>query len=58
MSFAIISQPIRLQKHHHPQPIEFDGRPTLVVSDDDDDFCTQSIWSQRVAPPATFGGKL
>ena len=57
MSFAIISQPIPLQKQH-PQPIEFDGRPTLVVSDDDDDFCTQSIWSQRVAPPATFGGKL
>ena len=42
MSCAIISQPIRLQKHH-PRPIGFDGVPTVVVSDDDDDFCTQSI---------------
>ena len=44
MSCAIISQPIHLQKHHHPQPIEFDGVQTLVVSgdDEDEDFCTQS----------------
>ena len=43
MSCAIISQLIRLQKYHHPQPIEFDGVQTLVVSGDDEDFCTQSI---------------